>query len=412
MNNIAISNLMEETKNLTKPKVWKYYINRNLKDYSKMFTEVIATVQQQKNTPPLNINVNDAIKPWLKNKINDHNVKDFQHLEDWFKAWLQEDNFCVLIDHLTNYSEDLFNMLTSRVINQLGSELNLSIGADAYAIYGNYGYTPFGIHKDTEPIFLIHCGPSNKDIWYWENPPNEDYTGRTDILYSNSEWKESATHVVLEPGDMVFIPRHAYHLLYTPDFSITLGTALFPDDPRALINTGLSNMQQVQEIDYHDVSISWSNQDLLIGEEFDERINNSFGFSTSNIGSSILNGLIDHNLKLQSNGGFIGAPSTTLLNRSTSINSSCYKLKKNTKIQYKEQDGELVLFLRGRTFKVNYNERILGTVDYINNARKFSLKDISGILEDEKAAYKLLELFHAYRSIELACNCQQHTLND
>lgn len=397
MNKIVKPNLFEETENLTKPKVWKSYIDDSI-NYNEAFIEVISEIQKQKNNPPLNINVNDAIKPWMKNHINDSNVRNYNDLENWFKAWLKEDNFCVLIDRITSYSETFFEMLTSKVIRNLGEQLDFNIGADSYAVFGNYGYTPFGIHQDSEPIFLIHCGPANKDIWYWTETPHEDFTDRTDILFNTSEWKNTAVHVVLEPGDMVFIPKNAYHLLYTPAFSITLGTALFPGDTSSLLHRGLANITPIQKENDTD-SIFWSEKDTSISDQFETKIKESYGFNINEVGQAVLEGLINQYNKLQSNGGFIGSPSYDT-NKYSLSSMIYYSVKKNTKIACKKQDEDLVLFLRGRIIKVRYDNRIEEAIEFINKSDKFSTEDISRILKDEGTANKLLEIFRTYRSVE------------
>ncbi|MBG9691494.1 MULTISPECIES: JmjC domain-containing protein [Lysinibacillus] len=402
MNRTVIDcDLFQETNDLKNTRLWRNFVSEKI-DWLEIYKNFILNLQNSGKIPTVNINVNNSVKPWLKTKIFDHKVSDYNNLEDWFIKWLDDDDFCILFDRITDYSEEVFNLLVSKIISGLGDR-NFSIGADSYAIFGNYGYTPFGIHPDSEPIFLIHCGPGSKDLWYWEEKPNEEYIGRHDILELNDDWKEDAVHVVLEPGDMIFIPSQVYHLLYTKDFSITLGTAIFPGNASSLVRTGISNLPILNSTN-NEVTVTWSNEETM-KSEFNKILTEDFGFQYMDLGEAVYQGLLDQQYKLRSNGGFIGAPITNMESK-MDYKNNCFKLKKNTEIAFRKKNDELILYLRGRICKIGYNSLIENVLNLINTKPKFSFNNLLEIVEDEKVVSKLLDLFYQHKCIEIACCCK------
>ncbi|MFJ7941158.1 JmjC domain-containing protein [Peribacillus sp. NPDC096622] len=394
--------LVEETENFTKPILWKSFISKDI-NWNQLYTDLICEFQKNNEYPNMNINVNDSVKPWYKNKIHDFDVKNYDSLVEWFSEWLEGDNFCVLFDRITDYSEMVYNIIASEVIGNLGQNVELKIGADTYAIFGNYGYTPFGIHPDNEPIFLIHCGPEKKDIWYWEECPDESIVGRTDILKKSNTWKKGAVHVVLEPGDMIFIPKHVYHLLYTRDFSITLGTALFPGDAPSMIRTGITNLSRNSNVNIENL-VSWSEKSSK-KEQFNQIVEDYFQLNINELGEAIYQGIIDQQYKLKSNGGFIGSPMFNNVDNNVSLKTSCFKLKDHSVIASRKLDGDLVLYLRGRKVRLKENEFIEQAIKFINSEPKFSFKDINNILKDEKITHEILLLLYKHKCIEaFTCN--------
>jgi hypothetical protein len=104
-------------------------------------------------------------------------------------------------------------------------------GADFYSFLGNYGYTPFGVHDDTDHSLLWHLGPAPKTAYIW---PRTTYIHLTHGTLATTEYKELlpyASRFDLKAGDLLFIPQGDFHILETQDFSATLGLTLFPDDP-------------------------------------------------------------------------------------------------------------------------------------------------------------------------------------
>ncbi|MCA1065304.1 cupin domain-containing protein [Rossellomorea sp. AcN35-11] len=395
----TLHHLSKETNHFTRPVVWKSFLKKT--NWDKIYTDFVREVQNSERIPQMNINVKDAVKPWLRNRIKDSSVDNHDSLEQWFSQWLGGDNFCVLFDRITDYSEKIHEILTSNVLTNLG-EKDLKMGADSYAIFGNYGYTPFGIHPDNEPIFLIHCGPSTKDVWYWETDPDPSITGRTDLLESGSEWEKSAVHVVLKPGDMIFIPSQMYHLLYTPDFSVTLGTALFPASAPSLIRSGIANLDH-QPADT--LSLFWSEEES-IEAQYHSIIDQELNGNNIDFGELIFQGVLDQRRLLRSNGGFIGSPTEIEQTASVNFEKSCFRVKKNIEIPIKKNGSELHLYLRGRKCKLNNHPLIEKAVHFIQATPKFSLKDVAREMGEESIALDLIKLLYFNRGIETACTCQ------
>jgi hypothetical protein len=95
---------------------------------------------------------------------------------------------------------------------------------------GNYGYTPFGVHDDTDQSLLWHLGPAPKTAYVWPRERYIELTGGTLAMVDYEALLPHANRYELQPGDLLFIPMGDFHILDTRAFSCTLGLTLFPDD--------------------------------------------------------------------------------------------------------------------------------------------------------------------------------------
>ncbi|XBS71528.1 hypothetical protein ABK905_11740 [Acerihabitans sp. KWT182] len=143
------------------------------------------------------------------------------------------ERFCVALNGLSAWCADFALRMQTRMLEPLFLALGEApqAGADFYSFFGNYGYTPFGVHDDTDHSLLWHLGPSPKTAYVW---PRAVYLSLTQGALATADYLQLmpyARRTVLQAGDLLFIPRGDFHILETRGFSATLGLTLFPDDP-------------------------------------------------------------------------------------------------------------------------------------------------------------------------------------
>jgi hypothetical protein len=89
---------------------------------------------------------------------------------------------------------------------------------------GNYGYTPFGIHKDgaSQPILHFHLGPHSKEFYCWDPFAFEKLTGSSESCFQPERYCRSQNSYLFERGSVFVMPGGLYHIGNNPGLSVTL----------------------------------------------------------------------------------------------------------------------------------------------------------------------------------------------
>ncbi|WP_041741623.1 hypothetical protein [Collimonas fungivorans] len=143
-------------------------------------------------------------------------------------------HYCVTVNGLSAWHEPFAQHMQIRMLDPLFAELNgaPACGTDFYTFIGNYGYTPFGVHDDTDQSLLWHLGPASKVAYIWPRARYVELTGGTLATVDYEALLPYAQRYELRPGDLLFIPMGDFHVLETRKFSCTMGLTLFPEDVR------------------------------------------------------------------------------------------------------------------------------------------------------------------------------------
>ncbi|MCC8422714.1 cupin domain-containing protein [Photorhabdus thracensis] len=149
--------------------------------------------------------------------------------------------FCVTFNGLSAWSPLFTEQMQRNMLEPLFEALGSApdCGVDFYAFFGNYGYTPFGVHDDIDQSLLWHLGPTSKIAFVW---PREKYIELSGGTLSTTNYESLLPHALryeLQPGDLLFIPMGDFHILETQQFSATLGLTLFPDNVQLESSEGL-----------------------------------------------------------------------------------------------------------------------------------------------------------------------------
>ena len=150
-------------------------------------------------------------------------------------------HYCATFNGLTAWCPTFAQHMQHQMLEPLFQALGGApgAGADYYAFFGNYGYTPFGVHDDTDESLLWHLGPADKTAYVWPRQKYQELTGGTLATTHYAALLPHALRFDLRPGDLLFIPMGDFHILQTNAFSATLGVTLFPQDPLLECSEGL-----------------------------------------------------------------------------------------------------------------------------------------------------------------------------
>ena len=142
------------------------------------------------------------------------------------------ERYCVTFNGLSAWCPEFAHQLQQQMLEPLFAALDgePAAGCDFYAFFGRYGYTPFGVHDDNDHSLLWHLGPNPKVAYVWPRAHYQALTGGTLATLKYEALLPRAQRFELQPGDLLFIPKGDFHVLDTPEFSVTMGLTLFPGD--------------------------------------------------------------------------------------------------------------------------------------------------------------------------------------
>ncbi|MYV67228.1 hypothetical protein GT043_15070 [Streptomyces sp. SID2131] len=170
---------------------------------------------------------------------------DDERAVDWLTRVAGSDEECLAVNDISAWNLELAAEV-ARIVGELDAEgvHELVSGTDAYTFVAHSGWTPFGIHKDSEPSLIFHLGPSPKEVFVWHDQPF-DASGITPnpsfgrITFDIEEHLGTAERHLLQPGDFLCIPQDTYHVFRNLGPSAFLGLTPYPAKTRTLITEAL-----------------------------------------------------------------------------------------------------------------------------------------------------------------------------
>ncbi|NXY97863.1 hypothetical protein HYE82_26515 [Streptomyces sp. BR123] len=164
---------------------------------------------------------------------------------DWLARTADSREECLAVNDIASWSLPLAEWVAALLREIVAEGIHeLPSGTDVYTFVADSGWTPFGIHKDSEPSLIFHLGPSPKEVWVWQDNPFDD-SGITPspsfgrITFDIEPHLETAERFLLRPGDFLCIPQDTYHVFRNLGPSAFLGLTLYPVKGRALVTEAL-----------------------------------------------------------------------------------------------------------------------------------------------------------------------------
>ncbi|MFD3557433.1 hypothetical protein ACFWWA_35860 [Streptomyces goshikiensis] len=164
---------------------------------------------------------------------------------EWRARTADSREACLAVNDISAWSLPLAEWVAALVREIVSEGIHeLPSGTDVYTFVADSGWTPFGIHKDSEPSLIFHLGPAPKEVWVWQENPF-DTSGITPspsfghLTFDIEPHLASAEHHLLQPGDFLCIPKDTYHVFRNLGPSAFLGLTLYPVKSRSLITEAL-----------------------------------------------------------------------------------------------------------------------------------------------------------------------------
>lgn len=165
----------------------------------------------------------------LKNEIVQKMVtirpRQNESLKEWTNKIFGEDKFGIVFNSLEAYDNKIGEDMCS-IVAPLIKKAGLPLGGLSFLFFmGNYGFTPFGIHKEAigEEGFLFHLGPAKKEFYAWDDEKLNTIKHNTIVFHDEiNKMLPSSKKYILNPGSLMFIPHQVYHIANSEEFSLSI----------------------------------------------------------------------------------------------------------------------------------------------------------------------------------------------
>lgn len=225
MNPTAWQELYQSSQQLTKASHVKRLIDpKNLEEYHDLIKNALHEfVTKRELHTGLKIYINKVLNNEYHQILKQTPLSENDTIENWLKKTFKDQPFGMVLNFIETLSDEFTCKATAEVqplLNIAGLPLG---GLSFLGFIGNYGFTPFGIHKESpgEEGFLFHLGPGIKKFYVWETEAYNQIPHNTQVFHDIEDRLPDAKCFILEPGDAVFIPHHTYHIADTPEFSLS-----------------------------------------------------------------------------------------------------------------------------------------------------------------------------------------------
>lgn len=390
----AWEELYQVTNSLTKiNKVTGLITKEKIARYHQLIKEVLIEFI---STKELHQGLKTYIGKTLRNDLSE-NLKQIpclpdESLQDWTKRVFGKEKFGMVLNYLESFSDE-FTRTAASDVEPLLKIAGLPLGGLSFLFFmGDYGFTPFGIHKEAsgEEGFLFHLGPGVKKFYAWDDPQYNRIEHNTAVFHNIEDWLPKATCYTLAPGDAMFIPHNVYHVADTQEFSISFVMDYINPSRHQLAQDLLRSLGKEQKVPknltYHTpVSFGASDNDLqgvLQQKTIQQRMEDA---------------LQNHVLNLKSNGGILRKAT---LNRNISFGeNTSFSRVAPFKMYWQIAEESIKIYARGHQITVDNHPQLPTLLEHWNNDKKRTLNDLQTIfspLWDLMTIYGLLNQLLQY----------------
>jgi hypothetical protein len=336
-----------------------------------------------------------------------------EDIESYADRVFKDQSFGFIINRVEKFSNTLAKellLLVKPLFDKIGMPLD-GISADIFI--GNYGWTPFGIHKDRkgEKITHLHLGPGNKTIYTWEDDVYKEHAnekqGNTDI----EPMLAYAKKYEFGMGDMYYMPSDKWHVGYSD--SLSVGIVLDYLNPTKEVF--VSNIFKALTIQY------LKKDDTVLNPEKNLSTANSFSsiLPTITLSEKLYSLPLEEVMRhlyyeyknaIISNGGWSNLPLS--LKDEIGYDLDNFELLRDAKIitpypfvtLFEVVDEELVIFARGYKLKIKYHPAL---IEIINQLNTHTAQSVATLLKPLTASWPaaaglyFLAMLYDNRAIEI-----------
>jgi hypothetical protein len=375
---------LEKSESMTRSCVFPDFIpGVDLGEFHKEVMEVFKNLGGPNPTPGFRVWLGNVLSPEYKDIVSKSPPRDDEDFIKWSTRIFGDQKFGFVI----NYADSAMPRLSSTILHILqpilDSELIPSGGYDIALFAGNYGWTPFGIHKDMVggKTIHFHLGPAPKVIYQWADDVYDRLTGSPRNYYEPEKILDHATKFEFNAGDLYFMDDSRWHVGYAGEISI--GVAFwFNHFDRDEVFNRLNKHLRNALVDKSTRLSSFSKVEEDSGiTDFPLAINNSYKSYVEKFYQLLYD---DYRRAMLSNGGYYtGVAKRTEQKLEL---SSAIQLTAPFKILHRRlNDEQLLLFIRAHQVQIFYHEKLPAIIDRINLGEAIRIDQLTADLSEDWA---------------------------
>jgi hypothetical protein len=298
-----------------------------------------------------------------------------ESLEDWSAKIFGDNKFGVVFNSLESYDNEIGELMCS-IVSPLLEHAGLPLGGLSFLFFmGNYGFTPFGIHKEAigEEGFLFHLGPGEKEFYTWDTEEFNAVAHNTEVFHEVEEMLPSSKKYTLKSSSVMFIPHQVFHIGNSNEFSLSV------------------------VMDYINPS-----KDYLEKELTKDNSNNEIeGYvDLESISTKFRKALDRRILKLKSNGGLLNP---SLLNNKIRLPNGAFSIKGKEVFPIFAQDmgnGNILILARGNEIVARYHNNLKGVLLKLKEGEVLTLQTLKDYLFPEWELCDIYSLVNDLMEVE------------
>lgn len=386
MNTQKWNAFFQETSKLQKPAKSEQLLSKeNTEDLKFLLVKVL---QGYFDKTDLHVGLKVYINKELRNDYIDIMAKNPPtndcSLERWSEQIFNDQKFGIILMGIEEYSNALAEK-AANIVQPLLQIAGLPLDGLSFLFFmGNYGFTPFGIHKEAtgEEGFLFHLGPNNKQFYTWDHPRYNAIKHNSEVFHNVHELLKESTLYDLNPGDVMFIPHYVYHIADSPSFSVSM-VLDYINPPKDRFENQLIKETSEENLKFHnsyETPLEVNTNESQFSKILDIR----------SIERKLNIALKRKILSLRSNGG-IKNKSKRIKTAFPQTEHCTIQAKKVFPIQLdQENNNRSILYARGhKIFKENH-DKLSELINELNQCRPIPISEIRLLMEP---AWDLVETF-------------------
>lgn len=296
-------------------------------------------------------------------------------LEEWCHSIFGFEKFGVVFNHLESYDNELTERM-SKIINPLLKKAGIPLGGISFLFFmGNYGFTPFGIHKEIkgEEGFLFHMGPSAKTFYTWNIEKYNMIEHNTQVFHNIKEMLPLAKSYELQPKSVMFIPNYLYHIANTEEFSFSIVMDYINPSQEALDNLIAKEIANKKPTTSKKATYL---PPISLSDELDSDLivnNNTWQEKYKQIFQR-------HVARLKSNRGILLPSIPEVGKYIVNNNFSITGKKAFSLIEFTDSEEQLYVMARGNEIPVSKNVNLSALLEGLNNGNTYSFDELKELL--------------------------------
>jgi hypothetical protein len=354
--------------------------------------------------------LNKGIKVYVNHELRNNMTEqmavqkptDDASLEEWCSSIFGAEKFGVIFNSLESYDNQLVERMC-QIMHPLLEKAGMPLGGLSFLFFmGNYGFTPFGIHKEAkgEEGFLFHMGPSNKTFYTWDIEEYNAIEHNTEVFHNVSEMLPMAKPYELSPKSVMFIPNHLYHIANTEDFSFSVVMDYINPSREAMEN-------MIAEKIANEIKDAPKNKDYFAPMDWNGSLDWNLLLDRTSWEEKYKHTLQRYVARLQSNHGIL-LPAIPEVGSNFRPEDFAIKGKPLFPlIEYQDQQQQLFVMTRGKEIPVKKNSNLSQVLTDLNEGKTFAFQDLKKLLLEDWELPNLYEFvsdlleFAAVEKLEL-----------